>query len=297
MLRGKEHLLNAQGIVFDEQHGEPERHLHSGESHETFTEEGQMHSADPTGRSLMLVVEDNNEILDYICQSLKSHFSTISARNGEEGLHLARTMNPDIIITDIRMPGIDGMEMTKRLKDDFLTSHIPVIMLTAKGEVRDQIEGIETGAEAYITKPFNMEYLKSVAVNLLSQRAKVLAHLFNNTSNGNGSLKINSKDTEFLNTIIKCVEEKCPGELSIDILAEKCNVSRTVLYNKIKGLTGSSPVEFIRRLKMDIALKLLENGYNVSEAAYKTGFSDVKYFSRLFKLQFGYSPSRHKSDR
>jgi len=297
MLKGKEHLLNAQGIVFDEQHGEPERYLHSGESREIFTEEGQMHSADPTGRSLMLVVEDNNEILNYICQSLKSHFNTISARNGEEGLHLAITMNPDIIITDIRMPGIDGMEMTKRLKDDFLTSHIPVIMLTAKSEVRDQIEGIETGAEAYITKPFNMEYLKSVAVNLLSQRAKVLAHLFNNTSNGNGSLKINSKDTEFLNTIIKCVEEKCPGELSIDILAEKCNVSRTVLYNKIKGLTGSSPVEFIRRLKMDIALKLLENGYNVSEAAYKTGFSDVKYFSRLFKLQFGYSPSRHKSDR
>jgi YesN/AraC family two-component response regulator len=256
-----------------------------------------MRVSDQADRHVLLVVEDNNEILDYICQSLKSYFTTIGAKNGEEGLHLARTMNPDIIITDIRMPGIDGMEMTRHLKEDFATSHIPVIMLTSKGDLKDQIEGIETGAEAYIVKPFNMEYLRTVAANLLNQRAKVLAWFLNNKTDDTKNLKVSSKDGEFLKKIINYVEEHYATDFQISILADHCNVSRTVFYNKIKGLTGFSPMEFIRRMKLDIASRLLDNGYNVSEAAYKTGFSDVKYFSKLFKTQFGHSPSRHRIEK
>jgi AraC-like DNA-binding protein len=142
-----------------------------------------------------------------------------------------------------------------------------------------------------------MEYLRTVAANLLNQRSRILAFYFNNKLTGADSLKITSRDGEFLGRVVLYIEENYTGDLSIDTLADSCNVSRTVLYNKIKGLTGFAPVEFIRRIKMNIGRKLLENGFNVSEAAFKTGFSDVRYFSRLFKAQFGHSPSRVKLEK
>jgi signal transduction histidine kinase/DNA-binding response OmpR family regulator len=297
LLKGNDHFLNAPGIDTEEITSNVIEHTNSRDFTEIIEKDHRLPVSDSTDRNVMLIVEDNNEILDYICQSLKSFFTTIGAKNGEEGLHLAKTMNPDIIITDIRMPGIDGMEMTRLLKEDFVTSHIPVIMLTSKGDLKDQIEGVETGAEAYIVKPFNMEYLKTVASNILSQRTKLLAYFLSNKTDGAENVRINSKDDEFLKRIVSYVEENCAKDLSINTLADHSNVGRTVLYNKIKGLTGFSPVEFIRKLKMNIAARLLENGYNVSEAAYRTGFSDVKYFSRLFKVQFGYSPSRYKTEK
>jgi AraC-like DNA-binding protein len=168
-------------------------------------------------------------------------------------------------------------------------------MLTAKTDIKDQIEGIGKGAEAYIVKPFNMEYLKTVAKNLLSQRVNVIAHYTGPNAPLNGELRITPKDEEFMNKLIGYIDENYSATMSIDSLSAYCNVSRTVLYNKIKGLTGLSPHEFLRRKKLNIAAGLLKNGYNVSEAAFKTGFQDVKYFSRLFKSQFGYSPSKHDS--
>jgi signal transduction histidine kinase/ligand-binding sensor domain-containing protein/DNA-binding response OmpR family regulator len=297
LMKGNDHFINAPGIDMDELAPSVTEYTHSMVLEENTENDKRMRVSDQADKHLLLVVEDNNEILDYICQALKSYFTTIGAKNGEEGLHLAQTMNPDIIITDIRMPGIDGMEMTRLLKEDFATSHIPLIMLTSKGDLKDQIEGIETGAEAYIVKPFNMAYLRTVAVNLLNQRAKVLAYFLNDKADDTKTLKLSSKDGEFLKKTIKYVEEHYATDFQISILADHCNVSRTVLYNKIKGLTGFSPMEFIRRMKLDIAARLLDNGYNVSEAAYKTGFSDVKYFSKLFKTQFGHSPSRHRVEK
>ena len=296
LLKGRTHFQNDPGIETDELNVLHTESAHAGFLSQDDESDGKLSVADPSEKNLVLVVEDNHEILNYICQSLKSFFNTIGAKNGEEGLHLARSMNPDLVITDIRMPGMDGLAMTKHLKDDFNTSHIPVIMLTSKGDIKDQIEGIECGAEAYIVKPFNMEYLKTVAANLLNQRSLVLTYYVNNKAGEAGSLKITSKDGEFLNRVVLFIEENYTGNLTISTLASHCNVSRTVLYNKIKGLTGFSPVEFIRKIKMNIGRKLLENGFNVSEAAYKTGFSDVKYFSRLFKAQFGHPPSKLKQD-
>ena len=245
---------------------------------------------------MILIVEDNQEILNYICQSLKSFFICIGAKNGNEGLHLAKTLNPDVIITDIMMPEMDGMEMTRILKEDFNTSHIPVIMLTSKSNLRDQIDGIETGAEAYIVKPFSMEYLKTVVSNLINQRTNVIDWFTGKNEIKTISPRVNSKDQGFLLKLISYIEENQSSDISMNDLAEYCNLSRTVFYNKIKGLTGSSPIEFSRKIKLKAALKLLEDGANVSEAAFKTGFTDVKYFSRLFKIQFGYSPSKHKQE-
>jgi len=256
-------------------------------------------TTDLPDKNMILVIEDNQEILNYICQSLKMFFICIGAKNGREGLHLAKSLNPDVIITDIMMPEMDGMEMTRILKEDFNTSHIPVIMLTSKSDIQDQIAGIETGAEAYIVKPFSMAYLKTVAMNLISQRTNVATWFLekkNNKNNNTESPKVNSKDEAFLVKLVAYIKENQSQDLSIDNLADYCNVSRTVFYNKIKGLTGSSPIDFVRKIKLNGALLLLEDGYNVSEAAFKTGFTDVKYFSRLFKNQFGYSPSKHKAD-
>ncbi|MFZ0280442.1 MAG: two-component regulator propeller domain-containing protein [Bacteroidales bacterium] len=297
LLKGNEHFLNVPGIETNDINLHQPGFTHNRFLSEEDETEGNPPITDSSEKNLVLVVEDNHEILNYICQSLKSSFTPIEARSGEEGLHLAKTMNPDLIITDIRMPGMDGMEMTRQLKADFTTSHIPIIMLTAKGELSDQIAGIEMGAEAYIVKPFSMQYLQTVGANLLNQRSRILSFYFNNQLTVMESLKITSKDGDFLSKIVHYIEENYTGDFSIDILAGQCNVSRTVLYNKIKGLTGFSPIEFTRRIKMNIGRKLLENGFNVSEAAYKTGFSDVKYFSRLFKAQFGHPPSRIKIEK
>jgi signal transduction histidine kinase/ligand-binding sensor domain-containing protein/DNA-binding response OmpR family regulator len=295
LLKGNDHFIKASDIETDNSI-KPEQHNGHIDGMYTNYEEEDLASSDTSDKNMILVVEDNQEILNYICQSLKSFFICIGAKNGTEGLHLAKTLNPDVIITDIMMPEMDGMEMTRILKDDFNTSHIPVIMLTSKSDLRDQIEGIETGAEAYIVKPFSMDYLKTIAANLINQRTNVIARFVGKNNSKTELPKVNSKDECFLLKLVSYIEENLSKNFSIDNLAENSNVSRTVLYNKIKGLTGSSPIDFVRNIKLNAALHLLDDGDNVSEAAFKTGFSDTKYFSRLFKMQFGYSPSKHKSD-
>ena len=242
---------------------------------------------------IVLVVEDNQEILNYICQSLRPEFNCIKAENGEEAFSLLQNQNPDIIITDIMMPVMDGIEMTKQLKNNFDFSHIPVIMLTAKTDVEDQITGTEAGAEVYIKKPFNTNHLKSVAINLIAQRKKITEKFNSTTDLSPGTININSKDEVFLKKLINYVEENHSQEITIDQLAEYCCLSRTVFYNKVKGLTGFSPIEFLRQLKLKIAAQLLDKGFNVSEVAYQIGFNDVKYFSRQFKALYGYPPSKH----
>jgi signal transduction histidine kinase/ligand-binding sensor domain-containing protein/DNA-binding response OmpR family regulator len=295
LLTGKDHFVKSEDFETDESGFIEKQSGHTEDFVSNFNED-EAYGEDSSDKNMILVVEDNHEILNYICQSLKSFFICIGAKNGSEGLHIARTLNPDVIITDIMMPEMDGLEMTRILKDDFKTSHIPVIMLTSKSHMRDQIEGIETGAEAYIVKPFSMEYLKTVAANLISQRKKVSDWFVEKKASKAQLPSVNSKDQDFLLKLVSYIEENHSRELSIDNLAEYCNVSRTVFYNKIKGLTGSSPIDFVRKIKLNIALNLLENGYNVSEAAFRTGFSDVKYFSRLFKVHFGYAPSKHRTE-
>ena len=295
LLKGNDHFMKSPYIEPDESINTEQSTNQTAQIPDTFNED-KLTESDSSDKNMILIVEDNQEILNYISQSLKSFFICIGAKNGSEGQHLAKTLNPDVIITDIMMPEMDGMEMTRILKEDFNTSHIPVIMLTSKSDLKDQIEGIETGAEAYILKPFSMEYLKTVAANLISQRTNVIARFVDKKETKTELLKVNSKDEDFLMKLISFIEENLSKDSAMDSLAEYSNISRTVFYNKIKGLTGSSPIDFVRKIKLNSALQLLENGCNVSEAAFKTGFSDVKYFSRLFKVQFGYSPSKHRSD-
>ena len=244
----------------------------------------------------LLIVEDNPEIIDYLEESLGEEFNLISAENGKQGLEAVYKHQPDMVITDLLMPVMDGMEMTRIIKEDFEISHIPVIMLTAKSEMEDQIKGIHTGAEAYILKPFNTEYVRAVVRNILKQRELVVKK-YRDKSVLQTEIKLTSRDEQFMNEVVKLIEENYTfPEFNVEKLVELTSLGRTVFYNKIKGLTGLTPVEFLRQMRLKIAANILQNPeISVSEAAYMAGFSDVKYFSRCFRKLFGVYPKEYKT--
>lgn len=244
-------------------------------------------------KPLILIVEDNKEIGEYIASSLKEDFVSILVENGKEALEALQKQTPYLIISDIMMPIMDGLELTQKVRENFDTSHIPIILLTSKSSIEDQIEGMKYGADMYISKPFNSTFLRLSVKNIYNQRTNLVNKFKDNKTINPDTLQINSKDEEFLKKIISYVEENYSEDFSIEVFAEEMFVSRTVFYNKVKSLTGLSPIEFVREIKLKIASQFLAQGYNVSEAALKVGFLDTRYFSRQFKQQFGYLPSKH----
>ncbi|MDR0939989.1 MAG: response regulator [Mediterranea sp.] len=255
------------------------------------------------GKALLLVVEDDPDISHYICESFADRFEVKSAANGQQGLDLAIHYTPDIIVSDIMMPVMDGISLCRQLKTDVRTSHIPVILLTAKDTPEDKEEGYETGADSYLTKPFSATLLHSRVNNLLEARRK-LAERFA-TSYGpsdNSRLEgkraqlaesLNQLDREFLEKISALVEERISSErVDVAFLSDRLCMSGSTLYRKIKALTGLSTNEYVRKLKMRHAERLLLEGrYQVSEVAFKVGFNSVVYFRQCFKEEFGVLPS------
>ena len=244
----------------------------------------------------ILIVEDNYQILHYLKDNLTDEYKISLSPNGREAIKFVDKNQPDLIITDLMMPEMDGIEMTQKLKDAIETSHIPIIMLTAKSAMEDQIEGIESGAEAYILKPFNMVYVRAVINNLLKQRKIIVTKYVQNKDTGISGIKITTKDEKFLNDIDEIVRENYSDpEFNIEKLVENFYVSRTVFYHKIKGLTGLTPIEFLRQKRLQIASQLIvETDYNISEIAILTGFNDLKNFSRRFKEIYKMTPSKYK---
>jgi len=194
------------------------------------------------------------------------------------------------------MPQMDGIEMTKRIKENFETSHIPVVMLTAKSAIEDQIIGIESGAEAYILKPFNSIYLNTVVKNLIKQRENIIRKYRDKNPVQFDDIKITPRDEEFLHNIMGIIEKHYSDpSFNVEKMVEFSAYSRTVFYNKLKGLTGLSPVDFLRQARLKIASEILvKGGRGVSETAFMTGFNDVKYFSKCFKHMFGMTPAEYK---
>jgi YesN/AraC family two-component response regulator len=223
-------------------------------------------------------------------QILKDHYHCIHKLNGVEGLEQARAELPDIIISDIMMPDMNGIEMTKKLKADINTSHIPIILLTAKATGEDKIQGLEAGATAYLTKPFNEEELLVRLHSTLDNQLKVQAHY--------SQYQVLPKDKPQENIFLQKVRETIVtkmGDSSLGILqiCQAVNLERTQVYRKVKALTGMSPSQLIKDLRLRKAKELLlEKEKNVSEVAYECGFKDVSYFSKVFKEQFGVSPSK-----
>jgi signal transduction histidine kinase/ligand-binding sensor domain-containing protein/DNA-binding response OmpR family regulator len=258
-------------------------------------EEGQAKRGTPS----VLIVEDDEEIRSFLREYFESDYKIFEASNGDEGLNLANSSHPDLIISDVMMPGLSGIELCRALKNNIRTSHIPVILLTAKASLTDHKEGIEIGAEAYITKPFSPEILSSTVKNLLQSRAQLMRFYRNlfleDKEPGESENKVNTQDQKFLQTIYDQLKANLDkSDFNVAELSDTLNMSRSLVYKKIKMLTGLSPTEYIRSLRMQEAAKLLRTQqYKVFEVVYMVGFSDLKYFRESFAKEFGITPSEY----
>ncbi|OIP48667.1 MAG: hypothetical protein AUK46_00810 [Flavobacteriaceae bacterium CG2_30_31_66] len=242
----------------------------------------------------ILIVEDNLEIQESLKEILEQEsYEVIQAFDGEDGLKKASTEMPDLIISDIMMPKMDGIELSKKIKNNGITSHIPIIILTAKTAEKDKMEGFETGADEYIIKPYNEDILKNRIKNLLKNRKLLKEKFVNSILLNPKELAINSQDQIFLEKLYTSLEENLQSNnLNAQNISENINMSHSAMYKKIKSLTGLTFIEFIRDYRLSIAKQLIEEmGYSVADACYKVGYSDRKYFSKLFKQKFKKNPS------
>ena len=246
----------------------------------------------------VLIVEDNTELRNYLKDELKKDYKILVANNGKEGLEIAREVLPDAIITDVMMPEMNGFDFCRIIKTDITTSHIPLLMLTAKTRIDDRIEGIGYGADAYMIKPFDMRLLKLRVSQLITSRKLIFDKYFGAISGAEENKNTTSIDKEFIQKVLSFINENMSdSDLSVELLAAELNLSRSQLYRKIKTLTGQTVNEFLRKIRLQRAKQLLESGSaNVSEVCYKVGFSSPSYFTKCFKAHFGMLPTEIESN-
>lgn len=244
-------------------------------------------------RETVLVVDDNPDILKYICESLSESYNVVPAADGAKAIQVLSAQNIDLIITDIMMPDIDGVQLCRTVKRNLRTSHIPVIMLSAKSDVSDQLGGFKVGADDYIAKPFSMELLASKIRNQLRTRRQAIRHFTDSAEIKPESVALNPLDEEFLKKAMATMEKHLDdSEFSTDAFASEMCMSRSNLHLKMKALTGESTNEFIRRFRLRRAMELLKTGrYNISQVSAMVGYGTPSYFATSFKKFFGELPS------
>lgn len=262
---------------------------------ESSTAEHQKTEDHISGLPLLLLIEDNTDLRNYIKECLGDKYNYGEASNGGEGYKIARKCMPDLIITDLMMPGMGGSAFCQKLKSDELLGHIPVIMLTAKSAPGEKVDGLRIGADDYITKPFHVEELKARVKNLIDQRNMLRDRYKKEIHVLPGNVTVNSMDEQFLKKALEVVEKNMSDpDFGIDHLLEALNTSRTHLHRKLKAITGQSASEFIRTIRLKRAAQLLEKDSNVvSQIGYETGFNDHSYFTKCFKKYFNISPSEY----
>ena len=282
--------------------------------------------AEDTSKELMLLVEDNQELREFLRSIFTPVYRVVEAADGMEGWSKALKYLPDIIISDVMMPEKDGIEMTRELRADMMTSHIPIILLTAKTTIESKLEGLEYGADDYITKPFSATYLQARVENLLIQRKKLqsfyrdsLMHI--NMAAVPEDLPVSAEgesreenrtepeqeaqpavpdmspnDRKFMDKLVELMEQNMDnGELVVDDLVRELAVSRSVFFKKLKMLTGLAPIEFIKEIRIKRATQLIETGeFNMTQISYMVGINDPRYFSKCFKAQVGMTPTEYK---
>ncbi|MEJ7691870.1 two-component regulator propeller domain-containing protein [Daejeonella sp.] len=263
------------------------------------SEEKKQHvlSAADKEKLIMLVVEDNTEVREFVASHFEQDFEIHIAKNGLLGWEKALETIPDIIVSDVMMPEMSGTSLCSKLKSDARTSHIPVILLTARTPLIFRIEGLETGADDYITKPFNLNILEARIWNLLESRQLLRERYRKDITLQPTNVAITSPDEKFLAKVMSFIEKNiAESTLSVEELGKEVGMSRVTLYRKIKALTNQTAVEFIRSVRLKRAAQLLEqNKLHVSEVAYMVGFIDIDYFRRCFKDQFGHTPKEYAS--
>lgn len=255
-------------------------------------------------KPVLLLVEDNVELRAFMYNTFMEQFNILEAADGEEGMNIAIEHIPDMIITDLMMPKMDGIAMIKKLRNNMNTSHIMIIMLTAKADSETEFIALGEGADAYVTKPFSLNNLQVQVSNLLKRKVQLQEyynhHLLDNQKSKEPELKaersFSSNDKKFMHELIEFLNRNIDNnELLVDDLVSNFHMSRTVFFKKLKVLTGLSPVEFIREIRIKRAAELIkEDGYNMAQVAYMVGFNDPHYFSKCFKQVYNMTPTEYK---
>ena len=248
---------------------------------------------DKSDLPVVLVAEDNPDLRQYISKVLLPHYQVLTATDGEKGITMAIDHTPDLIISDVLMPGKDGFQLCQAVKSDQRTSHIPVILLTAKAGQEHKIEGLTSGADDYLTKPFDYKELYIRSHNLIQQRQQLREKYSSGRVLKPKEIAVNSVDELFLESVTQAIEDNLDNEsFSVEDLAKAVAFSRSQLHRKLKALIGKSPNALIRDFRLNRAKSLLEQGAgNVSEVAIAVGYSSVSYFTQSFKQAFGILPS------
>jgi len=256
-------------------------------------------------RPTILIVDDDTEIINYMRLLFSKDYRLITCLDAESALDEMRAEEPNLVLSDVAMPGKDGYELCQEIKQDIQLSHIPVILVTAKVTAENQVEGLSVGADAYVTKPFEPAVLSALIQSQLKNRERVRQLLTSNTNSQLSTLNsqledaLSSQDKHFMEELYKLMEEELSNsELDVTRITKLLLISRTKLYYKIKGLTGETPSNFFRTYKLNRAAELLKSGqYTVSEISDKCGFSTQSHFSVVFKKQFGLTPTEFKEVR
>ena len=251
----------------------------------------------PDEKPCILFIDDNKDLRELIQHILSKKYQIFIAENALQGLELLKNTPVDIIICDIMMPQMNGLEFCQQIKGDIQTNHIPIIMLTAKNAVDDQIECYKAGAESYIAKPFEMKILQARIDNLLQSREQSRQSFRSKMEINISNLNYQTSDEEFLNNAMQCVERHIQeSEFDTVQMANELHISRSTLSRKCKVISGCTPLEFIRNIKLKYACALLKKKtISISEVAYATGFSSPKYFTKCFKEEFGMTPTEYQS--
>jgi len=249
--------------------------------------------------SMLLIVEDNIDLAMLISDQFKNHYQILIASDGEEGIRLATEYLPDLVISDIMMPRKDGIELAKTLKKDERTSHIPIILLTAKMDDADRLQGLDTGADDYVVKPFNKEILAIRVDKLIAQRDKLRQKYMQEVVLHPKEIAITSVDEKFLQRIQTIIDHHLTNcKFNAEVFSKEMNMSRMQLHRKLKALLGVTATEFIKTERIKIAAQLLtESKVNISEVGYAVGFNDLSYFTRCFKEVFGVSPKAYVNEK
>ncbi|MDN5217196.1 two-component regulator propeller domain-containing protein [Fulvivirgaceae bacterium BMA12] len=268
-------------------------YLHDFEHNQEVSTQSSVHP----DTNVMMLVEDNVDLRYYLKTLFDKDFDVVEAKDGNEGLDKVNRLIPDVIISDIMMPEMDGIEFCRRIKNDVKTSHIPIILLTAKTASESQMTGIKTGADDYIGKPFNPEILKAKVNSLLKNRSKLMQYFKKQIILQPSEIPGGDGEEEFLRSAVKIVEQNLnsPTFTTQDMLGEM-GMSQPTLYRKLKALTGYSISQFIRSVRLKRAAQMLQTGkYNISDAAYSSGFNDLKHFRKSFQKQYGMTPTEYKA--
>jgi DNA-binding response OmpR family regulator len=254
--------------------------------------------ASPRSRPLILMIEDDSEISQYMADMFAEHYTVIVEEDGRKGIEQANLLQPDLVITDVMLPSMNGKEVCRQLKNSFDTSHIPVIMLTAMSQENDIIQGLGEGADSYLTKPFNIKVVMAQAASLIRSRQLWRQRLGKPLLQCPDNISIPAIDQRFMDQVIQTLEEELANPaFDVTMMVGRLHMGHSTVLRKLKALTGMSPVDYIRSYRMQKAAYIFQKEkLPVSEVSYRVGYADPKYFSKCFTKEFGKTPTDYMRD-